>query len=210
MEQEEIVQVLSKEIKRAAEEEARKIIERAKKEAELLIESAKRRAEEIRRERMAQLIKDVRHRLLRELAQTKLEVRRQYILEREAIFEDILNALRKRLQEHVMNRSKKYVLGLRSLIIEALSNISSDDVILYVLPRDIELVKEILPEVLNEIMRNRREIKVRIERLEGNYMGGVIVVSNDGREYYNNTIDARIRMIKEEYLPRILREILVK
>ena len=71
--------------------------------------------------------------------------------------------------------------------------------VLYVLPKDQEIVREMLPNIIKEVeKKKRRKIRIKIADLKGNYIGGIIVQSVDGREYYNNTLDSRVRLIEEE------------
>ena len=194
-----VVKVLSEEIRKAAEEEARKVIENAKREVEIIIENAKRRAEELRRQKIAQVTKEIRQKLLKEYAQIKIELKKEYLLKKNEIFNNILRELRERLQKRSLERDEVYVKGLRNLIEEALLNVDSDDVVLYVLPKDQEIVREMLPNIIKEVeKKKRRKIRIKIADLKGNYIGGIIVQSVDGREYYNNTLDSRVRLIEEE------------
>ena len=196
---EDVVKVLSEEIRKAAEEEARKVIENAKREVEIIIESAKRRAEELRRQKIAQVTKEIRQKLLKEYAQIKIELKKEYLLKKNEIFNNILRELREKLQKRSLERDEVYVKGLRNLIEEALLNVDSDDVVLYVLPKDQEIVREMLPNIIKEVeKKKRRKIRIKIADLKGNYIGGIIVQSVDGREYYNNTLDSRVRLIEEE------------
>ncbi|MCD6096276.1 MAG: hypothetical protein J7J99_06930 [Thermoprotei archaeon] len=194
-----VVKVLSEEIRKAAEEEARKVIENAKREVEIIIENAKRRAEELRRQKIAQVTKEIRQKLLKEYAQIKIELKKEYLLKKNEIFNNILRELREKLQKRSLERDEVYVKGLRNLIEEALLNVDSDDVVLYVLPKDQEIVREMLPNIIKEVeKKKRRKIRIKIADLKGNYIGGIIVQSVDGREYYNNTLDSRVRLIEEE------------
>jgi len=196
---EDVVKVLSEEIRKAAEEEARKVIENAKREVEIIIENAKRRAEELRRQKIAQVTKEIRQKLLKEYAQIKIELKKEYLLKKNEIFNNILRELREKLQKRSLERDEVYVKGLRNLIEEALLNVDSDDVVLYVLPKDQEIVREMLPNIIKEVeKKKRRKIRIKIADLKGNYIGGIIVQSVDGREYYNNTLDSRVRLIEEE------------
>ena len=194
-----VVKVLSEEIRKAAEEEARKVIENAKREVEIIIENAKRRAEELRRQKIAQVTKEIRQKLLKEYAQIKIELKKEYLLKKNEIFNNVLRELREKLQKRSLERDEVYVKGLRNLIEEALLNVDSDDVVLYVLPKDQEIVREMLPNIIKEVeKKKRRKIRIKIADLKGNYIGGIIVQSVDGREYYNNTLDSRVRLIEEE------------
>jgi len=196
---EDVVKVLSEEIRKAAEEEARKVIENAKREVEIIIENAKRRAEELRRQKIAQVTKEIRQKLLKEYAQIKIELKKEYLLKKNEIFNNILRELREKLQKRSLERDEVYVKGLRNLIEEALLNVDSDDVVLYILPKDQEIVREMLPNIIKEVeKKKRRKIRIKIADLKGNYIGGIIVQSVDGREYYNNTLDSRVRLIEEE------------
>jgi len=204
------IQVLAEEIRKMAEEEARRVIENAKREVEKIIEDARRQAEEMRERKMTQVIKEMRQKLLKEYAQVKIELKKEYLLKKKEIFDNILRELRERLQKRSVEGDEMYIRGLKNLIEEALLNMDSDDVVLYVLPKDQEIVKEVLPEITKKVERKRgKKMKIRIARLNGDYIGGVIVQSVNGREYYNNTLDSRIKVIEED-LFRIIMEIIQK
>ena len=188
-EDKEILSVLISEIEKFAKEEVERILNEAKLQAEKIIVKAEFKAKQLRKERIDQL-------------------RKKYIFEKERYLDQLFNNAMNEIMKCVKRQNSIYKEGLKNLIIEALSNISKDEVIILCNERDKELVESLLNQVLDHFRKHsQREIKVLRVIPELDCLGGVVVHSSDEKEYYNNTIEARIRLLKSEILPYILRRL---
>jgi len=207
-EDKEILSVLISEIEKFAKEEVERILNEAKLQAEKIIVKAEFKAKQLRKERIDQLRKKAKLKLRRDFSLKKLELRQKYIFEKERYLDQLFNNAMNEIMKCVKRQNSIYKEGLKNLIIEALSNISKDEVIILCNERDKELVESLLNQVLDHFRKHsQREIKVLRVIPELDCLGGVVVHSSDEKEYYNNTIEARIRLLKSEILPYILRRL---
>jgi len=199
----EVLETLIKEIRRVAEEEVEKILSEAKAKADSIMKEARKKAEEVRRKKIEKATREARLKFRREIAVKKLEMRHKFLREKEKIMNELLNEATKVAMEHIKRQDEVYLEGLKSLLTEAIRNIGGNEILVACNERDKELVEKVIKEVVAEAKKRGRNISVRIaESIE--CLGGVLVYSVDEREYYNNTIEARIRLLKSEVLPKIL------
>ncbi|GEM_PF-669580 len=202
--EEELLDVILEEIRRAAEEEAQRIIKEAEEEAKKIVEEARKKAEELRREKIQRMIYERKAAVEREIAPRRLEIRRKYIREKYSL---LFKAFDEAVSEAVSNlkNSGDYDDFLVNGIVKALSEISSDKVIVHPVPGDKRRVSSALKEALKRI--NGRKIEAKIgDTIEAE--GGVFVESTDGREYFNATIDAKKIELRERVLPELATEVM--
>jgi len=210
LESRELLNVIIEEVKKAAEEECRRILEEAKREAAKIVEEAKQEAERRRRELEERVRREARLKARRRLALKRLEIRRNFLAAREGIVREILEEARRRILEVAEGGGEEYRRALKSLIKEAVSNISSRKVVIRCNVRDYKLITGMLQELEEEVRRElNREVELRVDgSLFLNCAGGVLVSDEEGREYFNNTLEARLERAKEELLPRLLQSLL--
>jgi len=195
-EEAELLKVIIEEIHRAAEEEARRIIEEAQKEAERIIEEAKRKAEELREEKIRKLIYERRAAVEREIAPKRLEIKRNYIKEKYSllfkVFDEVLSDAEKKLK-----KSGDYDAFLESALERALSEIRAEEVVIHPAPREKRKVSSALKKVLPRI---GRKVKAKVgDTLKSG--GGVFVEAANGKEYFNATLEAKKLEIRQRVLP---------
>jgi len=200
-----LILALADELWEKAREEAKKIIEDAKLKASQIIREAEKKAEALKSEKMENLRTKIRKKLYREYAVMKLELRRQFTVEKSKIIQSVLNDAIEKVYAIVEKRDFLYVEALKKLSVEAVLKLYSEDVILYCCSeRDKEILQKIINDVIDEVSRKGKKVKVRVAEELLKCKGGVLAVSTDGREYYNNTLEARIKRVEEEVLPEIL------
>lgn len=113
-----------------------------------------------------------------------------------------------RVKEIVEGDEGVYLKALKRLSVEAILNVDSDEVVVYLCnERDKRLFNRIVNEVVEEVKAKGKNVRVRVADEVLNCMGGVLVVSADGKEYFNNTIEARITRAREEYLPAAIADL---
>jgi len=196
---ENILEPIIKEIWESVKAEANRIISEAKKEAEKIISDAKNKAKKIKAEKEIEYRKKLRKKLMSKIALRRLEIKREYLKQRANIIRSIFNEALKRVRKEIENKTENYKLGVRRLVEEAVKQISSKNIIIACNSRDRELVSEVIAEIARKY---NKEVKLARENID--CMGGIIAYSSDLREYFNNTIDARIERAENELLPKLL------
>jgi len=206
-EEEEILEALVGEISRLAKEEAEKIVRDAEEEARKIIREAEEKAKRLRESKLEQARKIIRQRLSREYSLKRLELMKQFVKEKYELLENIMNDAVEEVLKIVRSKNETYREALKRLAVESSLNINSENIILRVVKEDVEILKEVLPEILKEVKEKKGRVDLEISNEPMDAIGGVFAESGDGREYFNNTIDVRINKVKEELLPSLLSEI---
>ena len=206
-EEEEILEALVGEISRLAKEEAEKIVRDAEEEARKIIREAEEKAKRLRESKLEQARKIIRQRLSREYSLKRLELMKRFVKEKYELLENIMNDAVEEVLKIVRSKNETYREALKRLAVESSLNINSENIILRVVKEDVEILKEVLPEILKEVKEKKGRVDLEISNEPMDAIGGVFAESGDGREYFNNTIDVRINKVKEELLPSLLSEI---
>jgi len=205
----ELLWVLVEEIWAAARKEAEEILNSAQRKAEEIIAEAGRRARESQARKLEEARLRVRQKLSRELALKKLQIKHEYIIKKNKIVEDLIREAEAKVYEVIKSGKSEYVSSLKSLALEAIMSLGSRDIVLYACnERDKALLATILDEILAEAKKRGRDVRAAISDATLGCAGGLLAVSKDKREYFNNTIEARIRRVREEYIPNILSKLL--
>ncbi|RLF21398.1 MAG: hypothetical protein DRN15_06545 [Thermoprotei archaeon] len=199
------VEPLKLEIRRLAEEEAKKILDEAKRKANSIIEEAKRKAEEILRRRTEQALKEARREIELKMASARIKhkvdlirLRQEYT---EKAFSEALNRIRTLVDENREEYEKIFI----KLALDAISKLEDyDEYVLIVREKDLDIARRALGTIEEEASRiKRRNVKITIgeERIE--CVGGMIVCTGNRRVYYNNTVEARIDYVKKVMLDKV-------
>uniref|UniRef100_A0A1A9ZHJ1 V-type proton ATPase subunit E n=1 Tax=Glossina pallidipes TaxID=7398 RepID=A0A1A9ZHJ1_GLOPL len=136
------------------------------------------------------------------LNQARLEV----LKVREDHVASVLEEARKRLGEITKNKAE-YKQVLEKLILQALFQTMEKSVILRCRQADVDLIKEILPSVINyykDIIGDDIEIAVdRDNHLSSNLCGGIEIIALNGRVKVPNTLESRLDLIAQQLVPEI-------
>ena len=188
---------ITKEILEDAEKEAEKTILRAEAEAERILERAKEEAER----RYDAIIRDGKERLrVKErqmLSLFDLESKNRMLRAKEEIINEVFNEALKRLQRYT--QTEDYVNCLLRLILEASEQIRSDTLIIRLNERDSRILTE---EKLNEFSK-KMGIKLIKSKETAHSIGGVIVMTPDGRIVIDNTFENRLRLLRDSLRVRV-------
>ena len=188
---------ITKEILEDAEKEAEKTILRAEAEAERILERAKEEAER----RYDAIIRDGKERIrVKErqmLSLFDLESKNRMLRAKEEIISEIFNEALKRLQRYT--QTEDYVNCLFRLILEASGQIHSDTLMIRLNERDSKILTE---EKLNEFSR-KMGIKLIKSKDAADSIGGVIVMTPDGRIVIDNTFENRLRLLRDSLRVRV-------
>ncbi|MCR6623317.1 MAG: V-type proton ATPase subunit E [archaeon YNP-LCB-024-027] len=171
-----------------AEREAEIIIENARKHAEEIINKARKDAEEIINKEVKMEYEKIKMEEKRRTAEISLKVKEIMLRERERIFNEVLNEVKKRL--HEFKKTDAYASFLQELILEGCEAINSKDLIIKLDQKDKEI--EINIEKLRKTIEERIGEKVNMSIVFNNIseLGGVIVSTPDESIVYNNTLEA--------------------
>jgi len=178
------VKVDAQRIIKEAEEKALQDIEKAEKQLETKFEEEKRKAIE-GAEREATII----------LAQATIKARQELSRTKADIIDKIVSNVKTTLPGISGDGS-----SLLSLIKEVVDELGDDKARIYVSPKDISKVQQLL-ERDKELAGRIMEIK------EFDCTGGVIAESIDGKFSLDNTYDTRLEMLLPRILPEISQEL---
>jgi V/A-type H+-transporting ATPase subunit E len=138
------------------------------------------------------------------LESVRLQGRRNLMNARFRLIEEAFAESLKRLTELANDRDSRYTNSLERLVIEAAEGIAGQELEVIAHPRDANLVKQKLKRLEREISRTkavRVVLKMSDEPLRS--IGGIVVRTKDGKEIFNNTLEARLAKVKQEMLVKI-------
>ncbi len=197
-----LVSTILGELKRAADEEAQRILAEAEERARRIVEEARARAEAIRAERARLREGERRRRLALKLA----ELRAKYLSGLYGVAERVAGEVMAEALEMLLNNPEFRRLYVENALKEALRSLSSKDLII----EPCRGSEEFLREALSSILMTGRHPGVRVA-IEGarDCRCGFVARSADGHEIFNATIEAKLSEVKEHLLAyawKILRE----
>jgi len=177
---------VEKEIKAAIQEEFEQekanLINQAKQLAESILATAKKEVEFMRKTYLQELEKTIEQDRIRLLSQLHLEAKKEILLEKEKIFNKVLDRIKKELQ-NLRQDKEKYRSILKSLIEEAIENFGDKTkVIVKIDKQDQELCKTVIAEL---------QLNAKIEEMSES-LGGIIVSDQEERCILNNTFASRL------------------
>ncbi|KAK8814367.1 hypothetical protein WA158_008229 [Blastocystis sp. Blastoise] len=166
---------------------------------------------------------DVQKRIMQSTEATKQKTR--MLIAREQLLVDLLRETKEKLS-HIADNTEQYKNLIKQLIIQGLIKIEENDVTIRCRQVDLELVKSIVPEALNEyntIIKNECKIDSTVSikvNEESNKMlppppgesaiscsGGIVLEGHNGRIVLENTFDSRLDICFHDIKP-IIRKIL--
>jgi V/A-type H+-transporting ATPase subunit E len=188
------------------EVEVKEIIEEAKQSATRLISEARARAEEIGKREANDILKKTRETETKELEAATVQERKKVMNLKFQLIETVLASSFDRMKQLINEGAAVYKNSLEKFVIEAASRMTGWEFELIVSSRDIELVKKKLRRIEKELSSMKNAIvtlKISDEPLRS--IGGVVVRSSDGKQIFNNTLEARLAKVRQEKLPEISR-----
>ncbi len=199
------VEALVEEIMRLAREEAERILAEAEKKAEQIISEARRKAEQIPAKKLAEIEKRLAERERVALAEARIEGRRLLLKVKSELTEKAFALAEEKLRKFVESGGPEYEEILFKLAVEALMGLGGSEYVIAVNERDRALIEKLLPRIQRvvEKMKGSR-VSIRVSEEPAKVMGGVIAYTGDMRQYYNNSVDARLLKFKSEGRGRIL------
>jgi len=186
------------------ESEVKDIIEEGKKQAAQIIAEAHTKADEMKKREIEQIRANIGEIEIRELEAAKSEQKRRMMNLKiqliEAAFAASLDTLKQMVNEQVLI----YRNSLESLIVEATSQMTGSQFEVILSSKDAEFVRKKLKRIEQEISTIRNiSITLGISNEPLRSIGGVVVRSSDGKQVFNNTLEARLAKVRQENLPEI-------
>lgn len=180
MEQSGLLDVLTRE----TNEEKEKILSKAQSDAKKIISDAEKEGKRIRDERMSEVTSEMKKEKMKELGKARLRAQELLLRTKESLMERVFNNATEQLEK--ISTDKNFWKTLEKLIEEALSEFDSK-VFIIVSEKDASHVQG--------IVKNKRwvaEVKGSNE-----IIGGVKIISEDGKMEVLNTIKSRFEKAKE-------------
>ncbi|KAH3902872.1 probable V-type proton ATPase subunit E [Saccharomycodes ludwigii] len=126
---------------------------------------------------------------------------------REQMLEDIFQTTEDKLKKDVSSNKAKYKPILKKLILEDLFKLLEPKVIVKVRKQDVPLTKDLVNDLQAEYKKGTgNDIEIVINEtdfLSAELAGGCIVSDHLGKITVNNTLEERLKLLREESLPAI-------
>lgn len=201
-EDKELIEVIIKEIRSAAEEEVKRILKGAKEEAKSIVEEAKLKAKEIREEKIKTLMREFRARLRREVAPKRLEIRNRFIKERYRMLSEFFDNISKEIILKIRSNEELHYKFIEQCLKEVIRAIKGTTIIVYPCENDVKTIKEVIDKVKKKYAF-KKDIDIKIaDPIE--CVGGLVAVTEDGRKYYNSTLESKLELLKEEIISELI------
>jgi vacuolar-type H+-ATPase subunit E/Vma4 len=179
-------------IETSAHERMKEIADRARQEAEGILQEVRSREESIKRKHADAAKKIIDIKKIRALSQVKEENKMKINRIKDELFQQAVQEAHKKLDS--LKKSPAYDAIFRTLLLEAIAEIGTDNPIIHVSPEDEALCRE----VLKESGKINTEI---VTDLAGS--AGVIISSPDGSISVLNTFESRLMRARESLRPEI-------
>ncbi|MCC6024214.1 MAG: hypothetical protein LM600_05880 [Thaumarchaeota archaeon] len=179
------IEALKEEIWRRARERADQILREAEAEASRIIEEARRRIEEMTRSRIEPEKLLLRRRII---GRAISEGRRMIIMAKNEVVERAFEKAIEKLRKEAESKSEAYVNFLRKSLERALEYVSGpdiDEVVIYANESDLSIIAGMIKDA---------QVNVRLEKSP--IIGGMNVLSVDGRKSYYGSIESRLEALK--------------
>ncbi len=189
-------------VKNKADEDVQSLIEDANKKAKEIKENYEKKAEEM----YSKIIEDAKKQIddisRTEKAQAISRSMRINIEGQKDIIEDSMAILKEKFFE--IPQKENYPDFLRYLLTEALNVIDTKKVTVKCRKDD----KETISKVVSQISDGKKDISISDEEVK--IAGGVVIVSEDGKEIVENTLESKLEEIKELYLQELFSKLKVR
>ncbi len=189
-------------VKNKADEDVQSLIEDANKKAKEIKENYEKKAEEM----YSKIIEDAKKQIddisRTEKAQAISRSMRINIEGQKDIIEDSMAILKEKFFE--IPQKEIYPDFLRYLLTESLNVIDTKKVTVKCRKED----KETISKVVSQISDGKKDISISDEEVK--IAGGVVIVSEDGKEIVENTLESKLEEIKELYLQELFSKLKVR
>ena len=186
------------------ESEVKEIIEESKKQASKIIAEAHAKADETKKKEIEQIKTNIQEIETRELEAAKSEQKRKMMNLKIQLVEAVFTASLDKLKQMVNEPAPIYRNNLEKLIIEATSQMTGSQFEVILSSKDAEFLRKNLKRIEKRISTMKNVVvTVKISKESLRSIGGVVVRSDDGKQVFNNTLEARLAKVRQEKLPEI-------
>jgi vacuolar-type H+-ATPase subunit E/Vma4 len=202
------LQALEAEIERKAEEEASSIRETAKAEAERILAEAGAKAANRRDIRMKALQRELDTQEKAELAIARMSGKGNLLLMKSKWTNRVIEEAEKRSAKMAENGGREYHELLSNLIIDAIAKMNGSKFIVETTPRDKGAVSNLLGAITERTSKIKHDkVTLQLGTLQTRTLGGAVVSTENGVQYFNNTLEARLSAASKK-LEGAIRQIL--
>jgi len=191
-------------IKSKADDEIREIIEEAENNAKKIIEESENMAKQIKDERLKRLERELDEKERAGISLAKMEGSKSVTNLKGKFLEQTFSEVKDRLKGLSSSKNAQYRDVLVSLVTEGALNINSREMEVSANKDDIGLLRGNIQTIKSTVSKMKGdEIVLEIDNKAIDAVGGVIVYSKDGKQIYNNTLEARLERTFEELKGKI-------
>jgi len=186
------------------EVQVKEILEEAKDQAAKLVKEARTKAEQIKSREGEEAIQKSREIEEKELESAIAQGRRKETDIRFQLVDVALGKSLDKLRELADRQDPVYVNAIEGLVVEAVVEIAGTEFEIMLNPRDVALVKRKLERIEKRVSTIKgASAKLKISNAPLRSIGGTMVRSKDGKQIFNNTLEARLAKVRQEMLPRV-------
>lgn len=186
------------------ENEAKEIIEEAQKQAANIIAEANEKAEKTKKREIEQIMKDLETDRIRDLQTVESEQKRKMMKLKLSLIEAVFAASLENLRKMAEKQVPVYRANLESFILEAITHMQGSQFEIILSSEDSEFMRKKIQRIEEKLSETRKiETTVKISNEALRSIGGVVVRSLDGKQIFNNTLEARLDRVRQARLPEI-------
>ena len=199
-----VMEALKSQLNFLKEVQVKEIIEEAKDQAAKLVKDARAKAEQIKSKERREALQKAREMEEQELESARVQGRRKAMDARFQFIDMALGKSLDRLRELTDRQDPAYVNRIERFADEAIATMVGTEFEVILNPRDMAFVKQKLRGIEKRVSTVKgAPTKLRISDEPLSSIGGVMVRSKDGKQIFNNTLEARLAKIRQEMLPRV-------
>jgi len=193
---------LKSEILGNTEATIKRILSQADEEVKDIISEAERTAELIKQRRREEILKRLKEKEKAVLSRARLSGKRLLLLTEEELFRKVYEEVKDKLAN--LDRDEEYLKVLVNYIVEAVKALKENKIILSLNAKDKLFLKEHMDRVLEAVKAKTGNVELMLSDEDLDIVGGVIAYTVDGSKIYNNSLDARLKMIMDDYRSKIM------
>jgi vacuolar-type H+-ATPase subunit E/Vma4 len=187
---------IKNEIKRRADEEAKKIISNADGEAQKILRTAKEKAERIRTETVKTEVTTMRKKII---GSAQLDGRKTIINAKEEALSKTFDKVNEKLIDIATQKDKKFKYEeiLFKLIKEAALGIDEKKIVVAANKKDLRYISSNFSSIKRKLEKELGyKLELNIMKEPQHIIGGIIVYNVDKTKIFNNTLDGRLMGLK--------------
>jgi V/A-type H+-transporting ATPase subunit E len=184
--------------------EVKEIIEEANSQAAKQVTEAKEKARLIKTKETEGILQKMREMEIQELDSVKLRGKQTAMNLRFQLIETAVAESFRELKKLVEQEDATYRKSLERFVAAAVIQTEGAEFEVILNPRDVAHVKQKLKRIEKEVSTAKKvPVALRISDEPLQSVGGVVVKSKDGKQIFNDTLEARFAKVKQEALFKI-------